>query len=307
MRGLLRSASVAALVLALACAPAPDPSPATTAPERLLPTALPVGWSAAAEPVEYDSETLFEYLNGGAPLYLNYGFERLLHARYQLGNDALAGLTIDVFEMGSSLGAFGLCSSMRPPDAEFRGWGGGGYRSGTVAAAWSGGVFVHGEVDEDRPELIAVLERLVAEIVTGVGGDTAPPVILGLLPTDGLVPHSQRYVATDLFGHAFLPGGVLGSYTFDHREGRLFFSDLQSETAATAAIAELRTHQERWGEIVGDGPPLGAGGFRFSDPGFGTGAVISAGRFVAGVHGDLESGEQDRLLEELVSRLEAAP
>jgi len=42
-----------------------------------------------------------------------------------------------------------------------------------------------------------------------------------------------------------------------------------------------------------------------SDPGLGTGTVVSTGPFVAGVHGDLAPGEQNRLLEELVSRLEA--
>jgi hypothetical protein len=295
---------VAALALVLACAPAPDPGGAGL--EGLLPAALPDGWSAVAAPVEYDAETLFEYLNGGAPLYLNYGFEVLLHARYQLGEDPFAGLTIDIFEMGSTLGAFGLYSSMRPPDATFKGWGGEGYRSGTVAAAWSGGIFVHGEADEDRPELTVMLEKLLAQIVTGVAGDTTPPAILGSLPADGLVPRSERYVSTDLFGHAFLPGGVLASYQFENREGKLFFSDLGSAVAATAAVAQLRTHQERWGEIVGDGPPIGAGGFRFSDPGLGIGTVVSAGPFVAGVHGDLAPGVQDPLLEELVSRLEVA-
>jgi hypothetical protein len=305
MRTQLRSGCVAALALALACAPAPDPDPGGAGLEGLLPAALPEGWSAVAAPVEYDAETLFEYLNGGAPLYLNYGFVRLLHARYQLGEDPFAGLTIDIFEMGSTLGAFGLYSSMRPPDATFKGWGGGGYVSGTVAAAWSGGIFVHGEADEDRPELIAVLEKMLAEIVAGAAGDTAPPAILSSLPADGLVPRSQRYVSTDLFGHAFLPGGVLGSYKIDNRDGKLFFSDLESAAAATAAVAQLRTHQERWGEIVDDGPPIGAGGFRFSDPGLGAGTVVSAGPFVAGVHGDLAPGEQNRLLEEMVSRLEA--
>lgn len=298
---------VAALAFMAACAPAPEPNPGSAGLEGLLPSTLPDGWGVAGASVDFDGETLYEYLNGGAPLYLKYGFVRLLQTRYQLSGDPLAGFTIDVFDMGSPLGAFGLYSSIRPPDAAFTGWGAEGYRSGTVAAAWRGRIYVHGEADEDRPELIAVLEQFLAEIVTGAAGDTTLPAILKPLPSDGLVPRSQRYVSSDLFGHAFLPGGVLASYEIDDREGKLFFSDLGSAAAATAAVAQLRTHQERWGEIVGEGPPIGAGGFRFSDPGLGSGTVISAGPFVAGVHGDLSRDGQDRLLEELVSRFEAVP
>jgi hypothetical protein len=268
---------------------------------------LPDGWSAAGAPVEYDAETLYEYLNGGAPLYLDYGFVSLVQTRYQLGANSLAGLTIDIFDMGSTLGAFGLYSSIRPPDATYTGWGAEGYRSGAVAAAWRGTVYVHGEADEDRAELTAMLEQMLAEIMAGITGDTKTPAILGSLPADGLVAHSERFVASDLLGHAILPGGVIASYTVDGQEGKLFFSDLENAAAAAEALVLLRVHQERWGEIVDDVPPIGAAGFRFSGAGLGSGTVVSAGPFVAGVHGDLSPGVQDRLLEQLVSRLEAAP
>ena len=298
---------VAAFALVVACAPAHQPDPGVAGLEGLLPISLPDGWSTADVPVEYDPETLYEYLNGGAPLYLDYGFVGLLQTRYQLGGDSLAGITIDIFDMGSSLGAFGLYSSIRPPDATYTGWGAEGYRSGAVAAAWRGTVYVHGVADEDRAELTAVLERLLAEIMAGVAGEISPPAILAPLPVDGLVPRSERWVASDLLGHAFLPGGVLATYAIDDREGKLFFSDLGSSDAAAATVAQLRAHQERWGEIARDEPPGGAGGFRFSGAGLGSGTVFSAGQFVVGIHGDLSPGMQDRLLEELVSRLQAAP
>ena len=77
----------------------------------------------AEGPRIYDSETLFEYLNGGAPLYLDFGFQSMVHARYQLGDDSLSSVTIDVYDMGSDLGAFGLYRSARPPEAEGPGVG----------------------------------------------------------------------------------------------------------------------------------------------------------------------------------------
>lgn len=275
---------------------------------ELLPVASSMnGWQVADGPTDYDSETLYEYLNGGAPLYLEFGFQRMVHVRYQYGDSAFSSVTLDVYDMGSDLGAFGLYRSGRPLDAEVRDWGAEGYRSGTIAAAWKGVVSVHAEADEDRPELIEAMEGLVAQAAKGVVGGTSLPQIIDLLPRDGLVPWSERIVAEDLMSHAFLPGGVLATYRVADDEGTLFFSDLAGETTVTEAIAGLRAHHEQWGEIVGDIDSIGDGGFRFSDPGLGSGAVVSAGTYVVGVHGGLPSDVQLDLLGRLVDNLAPAP
>jgi hypothetical protein len=277
---------------------------------RLLPAPSTLeGWTAAVGPVEYLPETLYEYLDGAAPRYLVYGFRRLIHVRYELGDDLLASVTLDAFDMGNELGAFGIYRSGVPPSAPAREWGVEGHRSGTVAAAWQGNVYVQAEADDDRPALIGMLERLVARVCAEVAGDTSLPAILEPLPSDGLIPRSERYVGADLLGHAFLPGGVLATYDIGSHEARAFFSDLESEVLATRALDQFRTHQTQWGAVVRDVASIGVGGFQFSDPGLGSGIVVRTRRFVAGVYGDLPNDAQDRLLDRLVvglSSLEAA-
>lgn len=262
------------------------------------------GWRIADGPTEHDSESLYEYLNGGAPLYLKYGFRGMVHVRYQLRDDSLSSVTLDVYDMESEVGAFGLHRSGRPEDAEVRDWGAEGYRSGIVAAAWRGSFAIHAEADIDDPELIGAMEAMVADVAAGVAGTTSPPAIIDMLPRDGLVPWSERIVAEDMMSHAFLPGGVLASYQVDGLDGKLFFSELPTEAAAADAMVELRAHHQQWGEVVADIDSIGDGGFRFSDPGLGPGAVISSGSFVVGVHGDLPLEFQDDLLGHLVANLE---
>jgi len=150
------------------------------------------------------------------------------------------------------------------------------------------------------------MEGLVAKVADRVVGGTSLPQIIGLLPRDGLVPWSERIVAEDLMSHAFLPGGVLGTYRVAGDEGTVFFSHLASETAITEAMAGLRTHHEQWGEIVDNIDSIGDGGFRFSDPGLGSGAVVSTGFYVVGVHGGLPSEVQTDLLGRLVDNLASA-
>jgi hypothetical protein len=264
------------------------------------------GWQVAEGPREYDSETLFEYLNGGAPLYLDFGFQSMVHARYQLGDDSLSSVIVDVYDMDSDLGAFGLYRSAHPPDAEARGWGAEGYRSETVAAAWKGSISIHAQADDNRPELIEAMENLVAQIAKSVVGGTSLPQRVDLLPREGLVPRSERIIAKDLMSHAFLPVGVLATYRVADYEGTLFFSELTGEAAVTEAMTGLRAHQQQWGEIGDDIDSIGDEGFHFSDPGLGSGAVVSSGFYVVGVHGDLPSDVQMNLLAQLVDNLATA-
>ena len=83
--------------------------------EGLLPSAavLDDGWRVVDGPTSHGPDTLYEYLDGGAERYVDHGFRRLVHARYQRGDDPLACVTVDVFDMGDALGAFGIFSAGR--------------------------------------------------------------------------------------------------------------------------------------------------------------------------------------------------
>ena len=290
--------------LAVGCGSGEEPAGGDPGLRALLPAASSMeGWQVAEGPRDYDSETLFEYLNGGAPLYLDFGFRSMVHARYQLGDDSLSSVIVDVYDMGSDLGAFGLYRSARPPDAEARGWGAEGFRSGTVATAWKGDVFIQAQADNDLPKLIEIMEDLVGQVANSVSGSTSLPQIVHLLPSDGRVPMSERLVAKDLMSHAFLPGGVLATYEVAGDEGTVFFSELAAEPAVTEAMAGLRAHHDQWGKIGEDIDSIGDEGFHFSDPGLGSGAVVSSGSYVVGVHGSLPTEVQMDLLGRLVDRL----
>lgn len=300
--GSRRGLGVATIALALggpASRQAPSASPSVTA---LVP-AVVEGWTIAEGPLTFRPDTLYEYLDGGAPRYLDYGFREVVHVRYALGGDPQAAVTLDVFDMGSTLGAFGIYSSARPRGVGPRPWGAEGYRSETVAAAWKGPVYVHVEASDERPALVGMTERLVAGVAERAPGETAAPAILRPLPPAGRVPRSERYVARDLRGHAFLPGGVLATYALDGREAELYFSELKSATAAEAALVSLRAHYAQRRAVVREVHTVGALGFRHEDPTWGAGIVVAAGRFVAGIQGDLPEEAQRRLLDSLVAGL----
>ena len=295
--------SVAVFACVMSCGQEVPPARADLELEQLLPAPASLGeWVIAEGPSPFTPDTLWEYLNGGAPRYQAYGFERMVHSRYQLGDDPLSSVIADIYDMGSELGAFGIYRSIRPSEAVVRTWGAEGYRSGTVAAAWKGVFFVHASADDERPELIEKMEMFVSRVCDEADGGVLPPTILDPLPPQDLSPYSERYVASDLLGHAALGGGVVATYEIDGGRGELFFSELENDAVAQQVLESYRREKERWAEITE--LPDSPAGFRFQDPGSGSGSVLQAGRWVAGVHGDLPFETQKGLLERLLERLD---
>jgi hypothetical protein len=294
---------ILALTVGLAGCAGDDPITTATPPmTRLLPAASELsGWTAAEGPAEYSPDTLYEYLNGGAERYQSHGFCRLLHIRYQLGGDPLACVTLDLYDMGSELGAFGIYSAARPAGLAPRQWGAQGYRNGNIAGAYRGSIFIHGEADDDRQELVEMLEKLVSGVAGGADGSVSPPAILAPLPQTHRQAGSERYVPSNLLGHSFLPGGVLASYEVDGRQAELFFTDPGAEAEAVAAVAALRAHFESRETIARGEPTFGDDGFRTTDPIFGQGSVVRSGNLIAGIHGDMLVQEREDILSRLIA------
>jgi hypothetical protein len=68
------------------------------------------GWKAAGEISVYNQETLFEYIDGAADAFLAYGF-KILKTR-DISADELI-VTVDIYDMGTPLNAFGMYRSER--------------------------------------------------------------------------------------------------------------------------------------------------------------------------------------------------
>jgi hypothetical protein len=62
-------------------------------------------WKKPAKPALYDRKTLYDYIDGGAELYLAFGFERAVTFEYAADKDD--EIKVDIFDMGSPRGAFG--------------------------------------------------------------------------------------------------------------------------------------------------------------------------------------------------------
>ena len=262
------------------------------------------GWSIVEGPEEFRPETLFEPLDGGAPVYLDHGFRLLRRTVYRLGADPRASIMVDVFDMGSVLGAFGIYRASLPEGVVSQPWGAEGHRVGSVAAAWRGRIYLRAEAGAESPELVAALDRVVATVSLRIPGEARLPGVLQSLPLEGLIPRSERYVSHGLYGHSFLPGGIVAGYLLDGRRAEVFFSDLGSHRAARRALERLRTfHGAAATEAA---VAIGDGGFRFRQAATEEAIVVRAGSFVAGIRGATDDGRMHTVLSRLAGNLGGA-
>ena len=78
-----------------------DGTPMDTA--HLLPERLGA-WRAAGDPVLYDRDTVFRYMDGAAEVYLSFAFQSLLVGRY--GGPGGHEVTVELYDMGNPADAF---------------------------------------------------------------------------------------------------------------------------------------------------------------------------------------------------------
>jgi hypothetical protein len=232
-------------VLLAACAAEP---PSNLKDEPLspdVPTEI-AGWHGAPGWETYDRETIYDYIDGHAEVYMAYGMVRCLSRRYT-GPEDEPDILLDLFEQASPADAFGVFTHDRDGEEVEVGQGA-LYRHGWLSfwkGRWFGSVYAEGESDASAEAVLAI-GRMAADSIEETG--EVPPLVEEL-PEDGLDHRSVRFLHTQeiLNGVVYLGyenvfrfgpdiDAVVGHYERAEGTGWLLLVDYPDE--ATAALAE---------------------------------------------------------------------
>jgi hypothetical protein len=81
--------------------------------ERFLPEKATINpWKVDSQATVFEGTNLYDYINGGAEIFYEYGFTQVITQRYVFGDESI---TIDIYEMNHPKGAFGIYSIQRDP------------------------------------------------------------------------------------------------------------------------------------------------------------------------------------------------
>jgi hypothetical protein len=147
------------------------------------------GWKALGRGATYDRKTLFDYIDGGAELYLSYRFRKLLAQRFQKAGQP--DIIVDLFDLGSSEEAFGVFTAEREePEA---GIGQGSEYAAGLLRFWKDRFFVSVWAERETPRARGAVLALGAAIAKGIKSSGNPPGLVRLLPAQGLAAPRVRY------------------------------------------------------------------------------------------------------------------
>ena len=139
--------------------------------------------------LNYTNKNLYDYIDGGAELYLSYGLVSMTGCKYN--GDSLPQVTVEIYEMTDSKNAFGVYTQSR--DKEESVYGQGSQSFPDFILFWKGKYFVIVNTQEVTPEsqkAIQYLAKLIDESIPETGDK---PSIINVLPKEGLTPAGFLY------------------------------------------------------------------------------------------------------------------
>jgi hypothetical protein len=244
------------------------------------------GWSRDGDPESYFPESLFEYINGAADVYLSCEFEELATLSYD--SKEKSSLTIDIYRHRDLRNAFGIYSQEKSKSADFVSIGTEGYHDEGVLNFFHGQYYVKimgfylGENDKQ------LLTTVAQEIAEKLEGDPLFPEALACLPEKDRVPHSERYLARDVLGYGFLHSAYTADYEAENARNQVFIFEADDEADARKMLdAYLKLAGKKSSEL-----DMNKGNYRFVDPRRSSSGPVTlrhSGRYFWGLFSDDEA------------------
>ena len=227
-------------------APAVIPAAAKARLAQLLPALSEVGAARVGEQKFYSSD-LYQYSDGGADVYLDYGLVAMVHQEYKSPS---TDFTLDIYNLGTPANAFGIYAAESSPDYHFLPIGAEGYGTNEILNFLQDEFYVKLSAFSDKEKTAPLLERFALAVSRRIGPPKPMPPFLILLPPEHLASHSAKYVKKSPLGHEFLAPAILASYAWGEKPTSLLISKAQDAEGAAKKVGQLRDYFARSGKVV---------------------------------------------------------
>jgi hypothetical protein len=203
----------------------------------------------ATDRLDFEGEALFDYINGGAELYLSYGLKGMTGCKYN--GEGLPQVTVEVYEMTSSENAFGVFTQSR--DREEYDYGQGSQSYDDFILFWKDKYFVIITTQKSTPESREAVRHMASLTQAAIPGEGVRPSIIDDLPAEGLVEGGYLYFHHYIWLNAYLfiadynivdigddTHAVLAKYGPPDARCYLLMVDYPGREAAEAASKKLK-------------------------------------------------------------------
>ena len=146
------------------------------------------GWKWDREALTFRGESLYDYIDGAAEVYLAYNFRKADVRRYL--KPGQPDIVAEVYQLSSAADAFGVFSlEQQDPEA---GIGQGSEFGGSLLRFWKGRYFVTVLGNGSGKELEEAVLRLGRDLAEGIRENGEPPRLLRCLPERADLPQPEK-------------------------------------------------------------------------------------------------------------------
>jgi hypothetical protein len=239
----IRTASLVFMIFALAACGGGDPSPVKPEPAAVTGFDLPAdgempGWFRVTEPEHYEADNLWEYINGQADFFIDYGFQRVDAAEYRY-DDESSSVVVEIYQMGRPQEAFGIFAAERTREDRPLEIGAQAYLGANVLGFWQGEHYVKLTSFDEGPAVERLLVGLAEEISSRIPDSGSVLEAMFLFPEEGRVEASERFIPKNFLGQPYLSDAYRVNYTQDGRQLQLFVVETGSPEEARSHFARL--------------------------------------------------------------------
>ncbi|MBU0764898.1 MAG: hypothetical protein KJ607_08695 [Bacteroidetes bacterium] len=157
-------------------------------------------------PDVFTGQDLYLLIDGGADIFLEYGFSKVVFAKYRYAG--LRKISAEVYYMDNDSAAYGIYSLKKCKNGKIVDVGDEGFFCGSYLTFWKSNCMAQlsgFEKDSVTEDIIIEMGRTIAEKITGSGHK---PALMSLLPGEGL--RNSGYVTGKI--------GLSNLYYFDYED-----------------------------------------------------------------------------------------
>ena len=208
-------------------------SPKSTFKNEPLEIVLP-GIKPMSDTEFYNSDNLYEKIDGRAPAYQSFNVQQLRCRTFVL--TASSGSFVDVFEyrFDNPLDAFGMFAQERDPKGSPLDGVADGYSSAMGFFFRQGAVYVQIIASDVKPETIAAAKSIAENRAKELPADDSGLAGRRKLPSDGLIAGSVEFVRENAQGQSALKEVFEAKYKFDGDELPFFVMVATTDDAVKA-------------------------------------------------------------------------
>ena len=194
------------------------------------------GWELSPDIEIFNSDNLYERINGAAPLFFENNFREMTTTTYTCDDDYI---TIQIYRHETPEDAFGMYASERSSDMEYYpGIGGEAQGDEYGLYFFTGPVYVKMTSNNEGEIISAAMKKIATGFAEKIGYENNYPPIIKSFPEEGSIPYSAAYITQNYIGHEFLKHVYTVNYELRGKKFQSFIIDAKTAENAKQILTD---------------------------------------------------------------------